>query len=234
MTKTLRTRVAIGMATLALPALAAGQNPALEERVAALRQSLQKSSAALTHYEWIETTAVSLKGEEKARLQKRCYHGAEGQLQKVPVGEAAPQGKKKRGLRGRVVEKKKGGLTEYMQQAIDLVQHYIPPDPGRIHRAKEAGKAALHVLEPGRRVRLDFRDYRKAGDTLGVEINLTDNSLVALTVATYLDSPDDAVGLEVRFSSLPDGSSYPSDIALDAPAKNLAVAVQNSGYKKIR
>jgi hypothetical protein len=234
MNTTLRTRMAIGMVTLALPALALGQNPDVGERVADLRQSLQKSSEALTHYEWIETTAVSLKGEEKASLQKRCYHGADGQLQKVPVGDAAPQGKKKRGVRGKVVEKKKGELTEYMQQAIDLVQLYVPPDPERIQKAKETGKAALHVLEPGRRVRLDFRDYHKAGDTLGVEMNLTDNSLVALTVATYLDSPDDAVGLEVRFSRLSDGSSYASDIALAAPAKNLAVAVQNSGYKKIR
>jgi hypothetical protein len=218
---------------LVLPALALAQNPEVGERVADLRQSRQKSSEDLTHYEWIETTAVSLKGEEKARLQKRCYHGADGQLQKVPVGEAPPA-KKKRGLRGRVVEKKKGELTEYMQRAVDLVQTYVPPDPARIQKARDAGKATLHVLEPGKRVRLDFQDYHKPGDTLGVEMDLTDNSLLAVTVASYLDSPDDAVGLKFGFSKLGDGSSYAADIALDATAKNLAVAVQNSGYKKIR
>jgi hypothetical protein len=234
MSGTLRSRVLIAISILALPALLAGQNPDVGERVAALRQSLQESSEALEHYEWIETTAVSLKGEEKARLQKRCYHGADGKLEKVPVGEAAPQGRKKRGVRGRVAAKKKGELTEYMQQAVDLVQHYVPPDPERIRRAKDAGKASVNVLEPGKRVRLDFRDYHKAGDTLGVEMDLTDNRLLGLTVASYLDSPDDAVGLDVRFSTLSAGSSYASDIALDAPAKNLAVAVRNSGYKKIR
>ena len=223
----------LGLLTLILPTVALAQGPDVGERVAALRHSLQKSSEALTHYEWIETTAVSLKGEEKARLQNRCYHGANGELQKVPVGEA-PQGKKKRGIRGKVVEKKKGELTEYMQQAIDLVQHYVPPDPGRIQKAKDTGKAALHVLEPGKRVRLDFKDYQKPGDTLGVEMDLTDNRLLALTVASYLDTPDDAVDLKVSFSNLADGSSYPAEIALDAPAKNLAVAIQNSGYKKIR
>ena len=219
--------------TLVLPTVALAQDPDVGERVAALRQSLQKSSEALTHYEWIETTAVSLKGEEKAQLQKRCYYGAEGELQKVPVGDA-PQGKKKRGVRGKVVEKKKGELTEYMQQAIDLVQHYVPPDPERIRKSKEAGKAAVHVLEPGKRVRLDFRDYHKPGDTLSVEMNVTNDQLLALSVASYLESPDDAVGLRVGFSALADGSTYAGDIALDAPAKNLAVAVKNSGYKKIR
>ena len=233
MNGSLKTWTAAIVSTLVLPLGAHGQGPAPEERVAALRQSLQKSSQALTHYEWIETTAVSLKGEEKARLQKRCYHGADGTLQKVPVGEA-PQAKKKRGVRGRVVEKKKGELTEYMQQAVDLVQAYVPPDPDRIRRAKDTGKAAVHVLEPGRRVRLDFRDYHKAGDTLGVEMDITTNRLLALTVASYLDSPEDAVALDVRFSTLDDGSSYAGDITLDAPAKNVKVHVQNSGYKKIR
>jgi hypothetical protein len=34
-------------------------------------------------YEWIETTAVSVKGEEKSRTRKRCDYGADGKLEKV-------------------------------------------------------------------------------------------------------------------------------------------------------
>lgn len=229
--------VLVGLVALVAPALAptlaVAQGPTVEERVAALRQSLTESQQALSHYEWIETTRVSLKGEQKAELQKRCYHGADGQLQKVQVGEPPPQ-KKKRGLRGRVAAKKKGELTEYMEQAVDLVHHYVPPDPERIRQAKDTGKASLHVLEPGKRVRLDFADYHKPGDTLGVEMSLTDNRLLGLSVNTYLESPKDSVGLSVRFSTLMDGSSYPSQVDLDAPAKEMGVVVQNSGYKKIR
>ena len=120
------------------------------------------------------------------------------------------------------------------QQAVDLVQHYVPPDPERIRRSKDSGKAALHVLEPGKRVRLDFTDYHQPGDTLSVEMGLTDNRLLGLSVKTYLKSPEDAVVLDVRFSILADGSSYASDVTLEAAAKNLAVAMQNTGYKKIR
>lgn len=233
MNGSLKTWTAALVSTLVLPLGAHGQGPAPEERVAALQQSLRQSREALTHYEWIETTVVSLKGEEKSRKQARCYYGAEGELQKVPIGEAPKQGRK-RGVRGRVVEKKKGELTDYMQQAIELVQLYVPPNPDRIRRAKESGKASIHVLEPGKRIRLDFNDYQKAGDTLGVEMDLTDNRLLGLSVSSYLDSPDDAVALDVRFASLSDGSSYAGEVALDAPAKNVNVTVQNSGYKKIR
>src|SRR5688572_18570697 len=74
----------IGMST----SLAA-QGPSPDERVAALKQSLQESQGRIRQYEWIETTVISLKGEEKARTQKRCYYGADGKLEKVPIGEPA-------------------------------------------------------------------------------------------------------------------------------------------------
>ena len=45
-----------------------------EQRVAALKKSLAESQAALRTYEWIETTTISLKGEEKSRKQMRCYY----------------------------------------------------------------------------------------------------------------------------------------------------------------
>src|SRR5262245_44963978 len=68
-----------------------------DERVAALKKSLQENQARLRQYEWIETTSLSLKGEEKSRKQQRVYYGADGKVQKVPIAPeakapAAPQG----------------------------------------------------------------------------------------------------------------------------------------------
>ena len=59
-----------------------------QDHVAALRQSLAQSQPLLKRYEWIETVVVSVKGEEKSRTQNRCYYGADGKVQGVPV--AAP------------------------------------------------------------------------------------------------------------------------------------------------
>jgi hypothetical protein len=214
------------------------QQPAPEERVAALNQSLQENQARLQQYEWIETTVVSLKGEEKSRTQKRCYYGADGKVQKLAIAEPAQEadegrrGGRRRGrLKQRVVEKKKGELTDYVKQAVELIQLYVPPDPGLIQRSKEADKAAVEVLEP-ERVRLTFRDYREAGDALSVELNPAANRLLGVKISTFLGTPDDPVGLEVDFGSLVDGTSYPAKIMLDAQAKGMTVAVQSSGHRK--
>src|SRR6478735_9696646 len=81
--------------TAVVPALSVGSAaaqtaPTPDERVAALKQSLAENQARLRGYEWMETTIISLKGEEKARTQKRCYYGADGKIQKVPIGSPAP------------------------------------------------------------------------------------------------------------------------------------------------
>ncbi len=52
-----------------------------QDHVAALKTSLQQGLAKARQYEWVETTIISLKGEEKARKQNRCYYGADGKLQ---------------------------------------------------------------------------------------------------------------------------------------------------------
>src|SRR5258705_9640213 len=111
---------------------AAAENPqAPAERVAAIKKSFAESQARLHQYEWVETTVTSLKGEEKARVLKRCYYGAEGGVQKIPMA-AAPEAKPARGIRGRIVEKKKEELSDYMKEAAELMQSYLPPDPGLI------------------------------------------------------------------------------------------------------
>ena len=57
----------VGVLVLLCTAVPAAQGQAPAERGAALKQSLQARHERLLKYEWIETTAVSLKGEEKSR-----------------------------------------------------------------------------------------------------------------------------------------------------------------------
>ena len=218
------------LSALALPSLA--QQPSAAERAALLKTNIAASEAVLRQYEWIETTVVSLKGEEKSRQQDRCYYGADGGLQRVEAS-STPAPDKKRGLRGRIAESKKEELTDYMKSAVALVKTYVPPSPAKLQAAKDAGKVSIDLLEPGKRARLNFRDYAKPGDNLAVEVDLASNRPLNLKVATYLDDAKDAVTLDVRMGQLNDGTAYPSDVALDAKAKSLAVTVKNSGYRKM-
>jgi hypothetical protein len=211
--------------------------PTPDERVAALKQSLQESQARLRKYEWIETTVISLKGEEKSRKQQRCYYGADGKVQKVAVGEPQAEdsgGRRGRGgrLKQRIVENKKEDMQEYMERAASLVHHYVPPNPDDIDNAKKGGTFAVRPGQSGR-ARLEFTDYIKPGDLLTIDVDAAANRLVGLNVASYLDTKEDAVALGVKFGTLADGTSYTEQTTLDAKAKQITVVIQNSGHRPL-
>jgi hypothetical protein len=107
--------------------------PTPDQMVATLKQNLEESQKRLHQYEWVETTVISLKGEEKARKQQRAYYGADGTLTKTPIGEpppaAAPTGRGGRGgrVKAKVVENKKDEMQDYMERAVKLIHLYVPP-----------------------------------------------------------------------------------------------------------
>jgi len=209
--------------------------PTPQERVAALKQSMQESQTKLRQYEWVETTIISLKGEEKGRTQKRCFYGADGKLQKVPIGSPAPaqqpaaSGGRRGRVKAKVVENKKDDMKEYMERASALVQQYVPPQPADIQRAKDAGKVTANPAGAGL-VRLEFPDYLKPGDRLSIDVDGAANQLRGLTVSSYLDKAEDAVALAVQLGTLADGTSYTAQTTLDAAAKKIRVVIQNAGH----
>ena len=221
------------LATLALAAagLLAAQAPTNEERIAALKQSLATGSTLIKQYEWVETTVMIMKGEEKSNTQNRCYYGADGKVQKTPLGAPAEPAKKPRGLKGKIIANKTEDISEYMKAAVGLVKSYVPPDPAKIQAAKDAQKVA--ITPAGSVVKIDIRDYEKPGDVLGIELDMAKNTLLGLSVASWLKDAKDTVGLKVAFATLPDGAFYASQITLSAPTQKIEIKITNSGYKKL-
>jgi hypothetical protein len=243
----MRTLSAAGIAaTLIIAApLNAQQPPAQpgttkQDQVAALKGALQQGLARIKQYEWIETTIISLKGEEKARKQNRCSYSADGTVQKVPVGDAAAaepagDGGGGRGRRGgrmkeKIVENKKEEMGEYMQRAVKLVQGYVPPDPAKIQAAKDAGHVTV-TPQTGGQVRLAIAQYLQPGDSLTIDLDPAASRLLGLSVKSYLESQDDPVTLDVKMATLPDGALYAAQSALDASAKKIRVVIENSGHR---
>ena len=230
-TTLLRNTIVTGLTAACLAVTASAQQEAIRGHVEALKQSLAQSKQQLKQYQWMETTVVLLRGEEKSRKQYLCHYGVDGTVQKVLV-EASPE-KHEPGIRGHIIEKKKEELTDYMQRAVDMVKLYVPPSADKIQRAKDAGNASLTLIEPGRRVRLSFRNYQMPGDLLAIDVAPTSNQVLSATVSTYLDNPKDAVELVIQFAALPDGTTYPSSVNLNAQAKNVTVEITNSDYRKV-
>jgi hypothetical protein len=159
-------------------------------------------------------------------------------VQKTPVAapDAAPakeDKKKSRGIKGKAVENKKEEISEATKEAIGLVKQYVPPDPARIQAAKEAGRVTMTPPDPSGQIRLVIKDYLKPGDSLTLDANAATDRISGVTVATFTEKEKDKVGLKVAFGAFEDGTVYPAKIQLDVAAQNLAVAIENSGYKKV-
>ena len=108
----------------------------------ALKQSAADNKQRLHHYQWVETQQIALKGEQKPERVFQCSYGPNGQVQKIPMGvqQAPPE---KKGIRGRVVEKKTDEMKEYMQQVQSLLSMYVPPNPQLIQQAMQKHNVSI-------------------------------------------------------------------------------------------
>jgi hypothetical protein len=244
---TMTSRMGVWAALLGLPLAVAAQQPApgaggKADQVAALKQSLAEGTKKLAQYEWVETTAISLKGEEKSRKQNRCFYGADGKVQKVAIAgepKAAPsdsgggRGRKKSGgaVKGAIVENKKEDIQEYMKQAVALVQSYVPPQAAKIQAVKDAGGVSVNPQGAG--VRIEMKQYLKPGDVLSIDLDPAAGRLLGLNVSSYIEKPDEPVTLAVQMATLPDGALYAAKTVLDAKAKNIQVVITNSGHRPV-
>ncbi len=202
----------------------------LKTWLAAVKASMAQSQHSLRQYTWVESTEISLKGEVKSLKQNDCRYGPDGTVQKTPTTAPAEE-KKTRGLKGKIVAKKKEELSDYMERAGNLVKRYVPPDASRMQAALQAGKGNLQ-LGPENKVVLTFRDYAKPGDEFALTFDGPGKRIDGVKVRSYLDEPEDAVGLTLSFSNLHDGTNYLSESLLDAPAKNVQIKTTNFGHQK--
>ena len=202
----------------------------MQENIAMIKKNLTDSKAAMKKYEWIETTTVFVKGEQKSVKQKQCYYAVDGKLTKVETG-GSTAAKTPGGIRGKVAANKKEDMTDYAKNAIEKVQTYLPPDPEKLQKIYNDGKVGIQVLEPNKKFKLSFPDYNEAGDVLAISLSKTDQKLMALDVSTSVDDPKEKVAFNVTFSDLPDGTQFQGTTTLDAPAKDLKIVIVNSGFK---
>jgi hypothetical protein len=212
------------------------QAPSPQEKIAAFKESMAKNQAALRQYTWTETTDISLKGSDKKHEQKQCQYGADGKVQKTPIGGGEEKessgggGGRRRGdtVKKVVVKNKIDDIKEYMAKVTDLIQDYAPPNPQKIQAAQAAGTVKV---EPG--TKLVITNYLKAGDSLAVGFDSASQRLTSYNVLSYVEKPkEDDVTLTVTYARLPDGTSYPQQTVLEVKAKEIVVKMVNAGYKK--
>jgi hypothetical protein len=220
-----------GGVALAQDATSPDKKELLQQKVAAIKESIAQNQASLRQYNWTAHTEISVKGEVKNEKDESCKYGPDDKVVKTLT--SAPPPKKQMGrAKKRIVEKKVGEMKDYMERAAELIQHYVPPSPENLTAALKAGKADLSKNE-GQAVQLQFKDYYKPGDAMTLEFDPGTKKLRKLSVNSFLDEEKDKVTLDVGFQSLPDGTNYVADTLLRADAKQIVVKTQNLDYKKV-
>jgi hypothetical protein len=200
----------------------------LQEKLAAVKQSVAANQQKLHGYRWVETTQLTLNGDAKPSSQSMCQYGPDGTVQKTQISAPPPPPSGGR-LKQRVVANKKEEMQDYMGGVKTMLGMYVPPDPQKMQAAFAAGKASLSAAGPGL-AQIVFKDYAQPGDQMTLIFDSAAKKITALNVNTYMDNPKDAVTLSVQFSSLPDGTNYVQQSVLNATAKKLVVTTTSSNY----
>ncbi len=207
------------------------QKQALQQKVAAFKQSMGENQKALRQYSWTENTQLSLKGEEKSTKAELCRYGPDGKVQKTPL-TAPPAKKQMRGFKKRIVEKKTGEMKDYMERVVSLIQRYVPPSPDLIKADVSGGNSSFSPQGPGA-IRLQFKDFVKKGDLVSFTLDTEAKAIRQVKVDTYLDEEKEKVTLAVDFMTLPDGTNYAANKNLNVAAKQIVVNITASNYQKL-
>jgi hypothetical protein len=231
MMNTHRRSLLIAAAILAsvVPVLAQGGEGPLAEKLAAVKQSVAENQQKLHHYQWKETTQLTLKGDPKPPSQSACQYGPDGKVQKTPLTPPPPPPSGGR-LKQRVIANKKEEMQDYMGQVKALLAKYVPPDPQSMQQAFQSGKVSLNPNASPGVTQIIFKDYALQGDQMTLSFDTAAKKISSVNVNTYMDNPKDVVTLAVQFASLPDGTNYVQQTVLNATAKSLVVTTTNSDY----
>jgi hypothetical protein len=216
---------------------AAAQNPALQEKVAELKQAAAQNKQMLAQYTWQEQVTISLKGEQKKQEHFQVRLGPDGKPQKQSLDPPQQQqqsdsGGRRGRLKEHVVEKKTEEYQDYANQIKALIQQYVPPEKDLIQQAQQKGNIAL-TPSGGGQVSLSISNYIKPGDKMTLVLDSASKNLVSVSINSYLSDPKDAVTVSVQYTQMPGGPNYVSTETINGVSKQLTIAIQNSNYQHL-
>ena len=192
-----------------------------------IAKDIAANSQSLRQYTYLQTTEVILKGEVKNTRKAQVHYDSTGQKVSVPLDSAEPAPTEGRGLKARIVEKKKDEMKEYVERLVGLMGQYLPPNPDKI----KAALSTAQITPPaGGNAKIAFNNYLKQGDTMALSVNSQSKKLDQISIQSSLDN--DPVSFLVDFARLPDGTNYPSMTSIKSPSKGLEIKVTTSDYHK--
>ena len=225
--------IAVFMAIVCCSALAVAQDSELQKRVAEMKQTAATNKQELLQYTWQEQVNTILKGEQKKQEHFRVQLGPDGKPQKTSLDPAASTEPSGGRLKRHIVEKKKEEFKEYADQIKELIQQYVPPEKDLLEQAFQRGNIMIGLApKADAQYRMVISNYIKKGDNLTLVIDKAEKSLASISIASYLEDPNDAVNVSVQFSKIPGGPNHVASETINGVKKELTIQIQNTNYQK--
>lgn len=205
----------------------------IQQKMQQMQQATARNEQQLHTYQWIETATATIDGNTKPARQSICRYAPDGTLHKTPLG-APSQPPAARGgpLRRMMMEKKIQEVQDEMAEVHALVGMYLPPNREKLREAFEAHKLTFETNGSGSNA-IVIHDYVKPGDELRLMLNVSTMQIQHIIVKSYFEMPNDIMTATVEFSSLGDGTIYPSMTTVNAPSKKLALTTLSSDFSKV-
>lgn len=203
----------------------------LQENLQQMQQANARNEQQLHTYQWIETVAVTINGNSKPPRQSICSYTADGTLNRSPLGSPPKMSEPRGPLRRFLTDKKMEAVQNELAQVRALVGLYLPPDHEKFRQAFAANKVSFEANSAGS-ISIVTHDYVKPGDELRLVLNVSTMLIQHISVKSYFENPKDILTADVSFSSLADGTFYPSETIVDAPLKKLSLTTVSSDFSK--
>jgi hypothetical protein len=215
---------------------AVAQNPDLQQRLAAVKESAAKNKQALAQYTWQEQQTTAIKGNVKDEKLFQVRLGPDGKPQKTETMGMPQSSGGGHGVRGHIkehVKEKKGEeYKEYGEQIAVLAQSYAQPDPQKLQEAFQQGNVMLGPAGAAGEMKMVIKNYVKPNDQVTLVFDRQAKAIQSMQIQSYLRDPKDAVIIASQYSQLPDGTNHVSTMQINGVSKELTVTSRNSNYQK--
>jgi hypothetical protein len=207
----------------------------LQQKMQQMQQAAAKNEQQLRTYQWVESTSLAIDGASGPAMQSICSYATDGTILKTPLSaQEAPsrhQGLPRGPIMKHIVQKKKDKMEEDVEEIRAVMRLYLPFNQAKFKRILVTGTVGLQ-RDRANGTELVLSNYAKQGDQLRLAVNPTTMQVDRILVKTYFDTPEDAMAIDVHFSTLADATSYPDLTSIQAPSKKLSITTSESDFLK--
>jgi hypothetical protein len=221
--------IVLGIAVTA-SALAQGRSDFIEKKIAAIEKFAAANQAALRRYTWKETVRFLLKDELRSTWEFSCRYGPDGKVVRTPLGPPPPGTTAGPFAAQPGRRESKEELEATLLKVRTVVAMYVPPETSKLESAFKAGRVRTEKPIQGEAL-LRIADYARPGDSMLLDFRTDLRKLVRLQAVSYLDDPSQAVTIDVRYATLPDGTNHPDTIEVGEQSTAMRVMIVSADYK---